>query len=163
MINRISIVGISGSGKSTYSRLLGSKTGLPVYHMDSLLFGPDWEEITIEKQIENRNSIISQDKWILEGYIADEYHLSRSELTIFLDLPRIPCAWGVFKRGWEYRNIPRPELAEGCTDDFNFYYIWHTFLRLERKSILSCINNTDTSKVLTFYTRSAALNYLDKY
>jgi len=33
-MKRIAIVGISGSGKSTFARRLGEKLGIPVIHLD---------------------------------------------------------------------------------------------------------------------------------
>jgi adenylate kinase family enzyme len=41
-VNRISIVGNSGSGKSTMARALGARLGVPVLELDSLFHQAEW-------------------------------------------------------------------------------------------------------------------------
>lgn len=43
MKNKIIIVGVSASGKSTFSRKLAEKTNLPLIHMDAVMWRPGWE------------------------------------------------------------------------------------------------------------------------
>jgi adenylate kinase family enzyme len=39
---RIAVIGSPGAGKSTLARELGAALGLPVYHLDRLLWRPHW-------------------------------------------------------------------------------------------------------------------------
>lgn len=43
-LRRVLIVGQPGSGKSTFARALGDRTGLPVVHIDQLHWMPGWIE-----------------------------------------------------------------------------------------------------------------------
>ncbi len=43
------VIGSSGAGKSTFSRRLSEKTGLPVIHLDVLFWKPDWVETDKEE------------------------------------------------------------------------------------------------------------------
>jgi adenylate kinase family enzyme len=43
--SRIVIVGISGTGKSAFARRVAAVTGLPVFHVDSILWGENWTEL----------------------------------------------------------------------------------------------------------------------
>ena len=39
---RVLVIGMAGSGKSTFSRALSAKTGLPVIHLDLYQWKPGW-------------------------------------------------------------------------------------------------------------------------
>jgi len=39
---RVLVTGMAGSGKSTFSRSLAAKTGLPVIHLDLHFWKPGW-------------------------------------------------------------------------------------------------------------------------
>jgi adenylate kinase family enzyme len=41
-MQRVLVLGSSGSGKSTFARKLGEITGLPVVHIDQLFWEPGW-------------------------------------------------------------------------------------------------------------------------
>ena len=45
MMNRILIMGPSGTGKTTLCRNLGKKLGLEVLHLDSVYWKTDWQNI----------------------------------------------------------------------------------------------------------------------
>jgi adenylate kinase family enzyme len=42
IFNRITIIGNSASGKSTLAEAFGSAVNLPVFHIDLLLWEPNW-------------------------------------------------------------------------------------------------------------------------
>ena len=48
-MERILVIGCPGAGKSTLSRQLGEKLGLPVIHLDRLFWKPGWVESTREE------------------------------------------------------------------------------------------------------------------
>jgi len=41
-MQRVLVIGISGAGKSTFSRALARKTGLPLVHLDKEYWQPGW-------------------------------------------------------------------------------------------------------------------------
>ena len=45
-MKRVMVIGCCGSGKTTLSRKLGEKLGLPVVHLDKLFWHPGWVEST---------------------------------------------------------------------------------------------------------------------
>ena len=48
-MTKITIIGPSGSGKSTLAKQLGDFYEVPVIHLDSLYFNPNWQEISSRK------------------------------------------------------------------------------------------------------------------
>ena len=48
-MKKVIVIGCPGSGKSTFSRALAEKMGLPLYHLDMLYWNPD--RTTVEKSV----------------------------------------------------------------------------------------------------------------
>jgi len=87
------VTGIAGSGKSTLSRALSAKTGLPVIHLDIHFWKPGWVEPTEDEWREKQRDLITHDKWILDGnYDATlDLRLERADSAVFLDTSRLVC------------------------------------------------------------------------
>lgn len=148
MIQRISVIGISGSGKSIFSRKLAEQTGLPLFHMDNLFWKGNWEEVPEEEYLQKHEELIQKDSWIIEGYIDAKMadRLTRSDLVIFLDYPGWLCAWWVFKRWLTHHNESRPELPTEAKETLKPEFLWRVFSRKERaplKEALRIANPTN--------------------
>ena len=63
MYNRISIVGGSGTGKSTLCDILAKKLNLPAIHLDAINFEANWVEIDKNKRDKIINERANEDKW----------------------------------------------------------------------------------------------------
>ena len=66
-MNRVLVIGCPGSGKSTFSRALAEKTGLPLIHLDQLYWNAD--RTTVEKQVFRRRleDSLEGESWIIDG------------------------------------------------------------------------------------------------
>ena len=85
--NKILIIGISGTGKTTLGRKLSELLEIPLVHYDEFVWGENWTEIetkTVEKKLEEATK---KDKWIIEGYIqpAGKIRLEQADMVIYLD------------------------------------------------------------------------------
>ena len=69
MPDRIAVIGISASGKSTFARKLGEKLGLPVRHGDELDWLPNWGERPKDDLNTMHARWIAEPRWIIEGWI----------------------------------------------------------------------------------------------
>ena len=84
---KISIIGGTGTGKTTLSNTLGKVLNLPVCHIDGIQYLENWER----RNNEDRDRIIlekvSKNKWIIDGsYRATlEQRLTNADLIIYLD------------------------------------------------------------------------------
>ena len=65
--NKIIILGCCGSGKSTLSRKLSDRTGLPLYHLDMIWWRPDETHIPREEFDRKLGEILAGERWIVEG------------------------------------------------------------------------------------------------
>lgn len=135
-IKRIAIIGNAGSGKSTLAQKLHEILNLPVYHLDKYFWKPNWTRPDPEEYKKIHDSICSQDKWITDGMNLRllEYRIQRSDVIIFLDMPRYVCFWRIFKRTIKYYGRETPTSAENCPERFNWEFIkflkWFGILKL---------------------------------
>ena len=65
---KIAILGYSGSGKSTLARALGEHYGIPVLHLDTVQFLPDWQVRPKEEQLAIVQDFMdTHDSWVIDG------------------------------------------------------------------------------------------------
>ena len=116
MINskKIAILGISGSGKSVFSRQLGEKLGLPVIHMDQLFWEGNWEAVPESDYLAKHEEVIKGDQWIIEGYIDAKMsnRAQAADLILYLDYSGLRCAWQVIKRWLKHRKKAAPSFPK---------------------------------------------------
>jgi len=66
-IERVNVIGTSGSGKSTFGRQLATRLGVPFVEMDAVYWGPDWTEPSDEAFIPKIKAIADGSHWVLDG------------------------------------------------------------------------------------------------
>src|SRR5262245_18327938 len=66
-LERINVVGTSGSGKSTFGRKLSELLKLPYYEIDQLFWMPQWQQSSDEELLAKVREVTSGQKWIVDG------------------------------------------------------------------------------------------------
>ncbi|WP_226659025.1 DNA topology modulation protein [Pseudalkalibacillus hwajinpoensis] len=124
-MNKIAIIGSGGSGKSTLARQMGEMLNIKVWHLDSLLWKPNWTPTTKEEQISIQTSLVKQEQWIIDGNYNGTMgmRLEAADTIIFLDQWRVMCVYRVFKRMLKYHNKTRPDMKEGCMESLDFKFL----------------------------------------
>lgn len=133
--DRIAVVGISASGKSTFARTLAARTGLPLLHGDQLDWMADWKERPAASLNALHAEWIARPRWIIEGWIDPERvaRLNAADLVIDLDYSRWRCTGRVLMR--MLRGVRRAEMPEGCVDRFQGHVVNWVFFKKERPFI----------------------------
>lgn len=129
-MERILIIGCSGSGKSRLARILGQKLGLPVVHLDQLWWQADWQNVTVEEFDSRLAMALSMDRWIIDGNYSRtmEARLSRCDTVIYLDFSRWACLLGMCQRILRNHGKTRSDMAAGCPERFSWElvkWIWN--------------------------------------
>lgn len=130
-MQRVMIVGQPGSGKSTLARALGNATGLPVVHIDQLLWQSDWiQRPRLEVDVLCREAH-ARPRWIIEGGHSStwEERLERCDMLIWLDVPLATRSLRVLRRTFRFHGHARPDLPPGCPERFDLEFliwIWST-------------------------------------
>ncbi len=124
-MRRVLVIGSGGSGKSTFSRRLGERLGLEVIHLDRVYWRAGWVEPPKDEWLRTVEKLCAGDAWVMDGNYSGtlEVRLAACDTVVFLDLPRVVCAWRVIKRAFAYRNSTRPDMAEGCREKMNIKFL----------------------------------------
>ncbi len=162
--NRVLIIGVSAVGKSTFARQFALKTGLPLIHMDAVMWQPGWSYIGDEETGKLLVTESKKDRWIIEGYITTAV---RSELfeaadsIIYLDYPGWFAAWRYTKRWWQHRIHPRAELP-GSPETFSwkfFMLVWKKGEAVKLDNLLA--TGTWDAKIIRLSSPKQAAKFLD--
>src|SRR6516225_5557369 len=112
---RVVVTGLAGAGKSTFSRALSARTGLPVIVLDFHFWLPGWAEPTEAAWREKQNTLLAGDDWIADGnyHATLDLRLGRADTVVFLDTRWWICAGRALVRGVRARPAGF-ELPAGC-------------------------------------------------
>ena len=158
-MKKIIVIGCPGSGKSTFSRALHKKIGIPLYHLDMMYWNSD--KTTVEKSVflERLTEVINKDEWIIDGNYAStmEMRLVECDCVIFLDYPLEICLAGIHER----RGKARPDMPwienEEDTEFMNFV---KGFMENQRPHILELLAKYKDKNIIIFNNREEADEFL---
>lgn len=157
-MKRVIVIGCPGAGKSTFSRKLAAKTGLPLHYLDMIWHRPD-RTVTGREEFDTRLAkLLSEDEWIIDGNYARTLpeRLTHCDTVFFLDIPLELCIEGIKSRiGVERADMPWKE--EELDQEF-----LQSILDFPR-DILPEINrmlNTSNKTVIRFHSREEADKFI---
>lgn len=109
------VVGLAGAGKSTFSRALSARTGLPLIHLDVHYWKPGWIKPSEGEWRDKQRDLLDGPAWIADGNDREslDLRLERADTVVFLETPWWICAGRAFLRGL---RKPVGEMPEGCDD-----------------------------------------------
>jgi adenylate kinase family enzyme len=114
---RVLVSGLAGAGKSTFSRALSAKTGLPVIHLDIHFWKPGWVEPSEYEWREKQRGLLTGDDWIADGnyHATLDLRLECADTVVYLDTPWWVCARRALVRGVRKRAVGF-QLPNGCDE-----------------------------------------------
>lgn len=126
-MRRVLVIGPCGSGKSTLSRELAPRLGLPLVHMDQLGWQAGWVETGKAEIAARLDAVLTQDSWLIEGNYGSLLapRLARADTVVYLDFPIRLCLWRLARRILAYRGRTRPDMPEGCPERFDPAFFWY--------------------------------------
>ena len=166
-MQRILVMGSSGSGKSTFAQRLSAITGIPMVSLDALYWKPGWVPSDNAEFHARVTDVAQQPCWIIDGNYtsigAGELRRSTADAVFWFDLPRRTCMTGILSRIATGYGRVRPEMAPGCPERFDvefFRYVW-TYRRLQRPKLLHYFEGLRPDQALIcFNNRAQADQYL---
>ena len=155
------VIGCPGSGKSTFSRALAKKTGLPLCHLDMLYWNADKTTVARSVFLERLRPVLKADAWIVDGNYAStmELRLAACDTVFFLDYPTDVCLEGVrTRRGKARTDMPWVETEE----DAQFVEYVRRFAEVQRPEVLSLLQKYKEKKIVVFHSREEAEAFLEE-
>lgn len=87
--NRICVVGVTGSGKTTFAAALADRLGVPHIELDALHWDPNWQEAPDDVFRQRVAEAIQRPSWVCDGNYsaARDILWPRAQAIIWLDYP----------------------------------------------------------------------------
>lgn len=165
-MQRILVMGSSGSGKSTFAKRLSDITDIPVVSVDALFWKPGWVESEKAEFHERLTAAALQPRWIMDGNFTShlvELRRDACDTLIWFDLPRSTCMMGILTRIAKSYGRVRPEMADGCPEKIDlkfFHYVWTFRARIRPKLLAYFEGLRPDQTFITFTDRAQADRYL---
>lgn len=90
-MRRVSVVGTTGSGKTTFARALGAVIGATHVELDGLFWEAGWKMAELETFRARVRSAVANERWVADGNYraagALELVWSRADTVVWLDYP----------------------------------------------------------------------------
>ena len=159
-MKKIIVIGCPGSGKSTVSRALHNKTGIPLYHLDMMYWNSD--KTTVEKSVfrERLSAVLEKDGWIIDGNYGStmELRMAACDTVIFLDYPLDVCLDGIKeRRGKPRSDMPWIEIEE----DAEFIEFIKNYNEQQKPKVLELLKKYDDKNIIIFKSREQADAFLN--
>ena len=159
-MRKIIVIGCPGSGKSTFSRALCDRTGIPLYHLDMMYWNED--KTTVDRCVfrERLSAILKTDEWIIDGNYAStmEERMAACDTVFYLDYPLHVCLEGIeTRRGKTRGDMPWVETEP---DGEFIEYVKH-FNQEQRPHIFELLEKYADKNIYAFSGREEADEYLN--
>ena len=130
-MKRVAVFGNAGGGKSTLSKRLAERTGLPLIALDLIQYKPGGEKVSDQEYKTAHKEILQQDCWIIDGFGSLDTVWERLEVAdtlIYIDLPVVQHYFWVTKRfikGFWVAPEGYPQNSPLLRSTLNSYYtVW---------------------------------------
>jgi adenylate kinase family enzyme len=163
-MRKVLVIGSAGAGKSTFAKRLGDLLALEVIHLDALYWNRGWVETPKDEWLKKTVELLNRDSWIIDGNYSNtlELRFGACDTVIFLDIERRICLWRVVKRSIKYWHSERPDMAEGCPEQFNWEFmkwIWD-YPRRTRPRVVELLRSRSQNKTVIWLRTGAEIEKL---
>jgi adenylate kinase family enzyme len=126
IVRRVSVVGTSGSGKSTVARQLADILGVPHLELDAVHHQPGWEPLPTDEFRRIVAARAAADGWVIDGNYGRVRDLiwARADTVVWLDLPKRTVMRQVVWRTLR-RVALRRELWNGNRERWRNFFTWN--------------------------------------
>lgn len=159
-MQKIIVIGCPGAGKSTFSRALRDKTGLPLFYLDMIWHKEDKTNVSREEFDQKLGRILDKEKWIIDGNYRRtlETRLNACDTVFFLDFSTEICIDGARERVGKVRE-DMPWVEENLDEEFIKFI--EKFRENELPRIYSLMKKCKDKKIVIFKSRKDMQDYIN--
>ena len=158
-MEKIIVIGGSGSGKSTFARKLRDVTGLPLYHLDNVFWNEDKTHVSREVFDRRLDVILGYDRYIIDGEYGRtiERRIAAADTIFFFDIPLQDRLDGAVDRvGKAHPDLPWTEQSF----DPEFEKWIRDYDKDQRPVTLSLLEKYKEKEIIIFKSRAEADDYI---
>ena len=161
-MKKIIVIGCPGSGKSTLSKELHRRTGLPLYHLDMMYWNTDRTNAEKNIFLERLAAVLEEDEWIIDGNYQStmELRIQKCDTVISLDYPLDICFEGILER----RGKPRSDMPWIEPEQYDEEFIESTknYNLQNRPQVMKLLDAYSYKNILIFKNRNEADDFLSQ-
>ena len=160
-MKKIIVIGCPGSGKSTVSRDLHNKTGIPLYHLDMMYWNADKTTVENSVFLKSLCAVLEKDEWIIDGNYGTtmELRMAACDTVIFLDYPLDVCLGGIKER----RGKPRSDMPWcDAEEDAEFIEFIKNYNEQQKPKVLELLKKYSDKNIIVFNNREQASEFLSR-
>lgn len=170
-MRRVSVLGVSGSGKSTTGRALAERLAVPFVELDALNHGPGWTEATDAELRARVRPIVELDAWVIDGSYRSKLGTlvaGRADTVVWLDLP-VRVWLPRLARRTLLRIVRREELWNGNRERVRdllerpniFGWAWRRHFE-HRRTLESWLATSSDARLVRLRTRGQVRTFLER-
>jgi adenylate kinase family enzyme len=124
-VRRVSVVGTSGAGKSTFAAALAGVLGVPWVELDSVYHQADWTPLPPEQFRHRVTAVADGPCWVIDGSHSTVRDIvwARADTVVWLDLPKRTVMRRLIWRTLR-RITGRVELWNGNRERWRNFFTW---------------------------------------
>ena len=142
---RIVVIGVTGSGKTTLAANIAHQLGVPHIELDALHWEPNWKHVSNDEFRSRVAEASSAPAWVADGNysVCRDILWNRAQALIWLDYPLWTVFWRLWRRTWQRwwrRDLlwginREPLLAhfKFWSDESLFRWLFKTYWRRKRQ------------------------------
>ena len=124
-MRRVSVIGISASGKTTLGSAIAGILGVPFTELDGIHHQPGWTELYATEFQARIEPIVAEEAWVIDGNYTskgvNDLVWDRADTVVWLDVPRSEAMRNVVSRTVR-RAATREELWNGNVEPWSNFF-----------------------------------------
>jgi adenylate kinase family enzyme len=164
-MEKILIIGIPGSGKSTFANKLGKILNREVIHLDKFYRKSGWVvAYTKSEWLELVKNLVSKKQWIIDGNYHNtlDIRLSASDIVVFLNFNKLLCLYRIFARCYKKDHLLDIDKAEGDRNRISWDLIKKVILYPRKETLEKLKNYKNIKKIFIAKNDKEAENLLKR-